>query len=127
MQILPAVTIAVLILAALLISIFKGSRPPQPLPLTPTPTRNAVIAAFVPPLSVLIVCATFRGVEAYTRTHLVPPMPLVILFLGILALWCVGLYFAYVTSCAANKVLRTVGALEMLTFLLAGGLALLSR
>lgn len=128
MQILAGATVLALLVAALLISIFKGSRPPQPIPPIPAPLpRRAALAAIVPFACALIPYLTFKGVEQYRRSHFASPSPLIILSVGVIAPWFVGLYSAYTAACAANKLLRAIGALEVLIFLLAAGFSLLSR
>jgi hypothetical protein len=127
MNILATATVGALLLAALLVAIFKGSRPPQPTTSHPTAPRRAALAAFVPIVCALIQYATFKAVVLYDVAYLAPPRPLVILFVGVIAPWLVGIYFAYVAARAASKVLRAVGAVEVLMFLLTAGTALLSR
>jgi hypothetical protein len=128
MQILATIVVAVVLLAGLLVAIFKGSRPPQPIASSPTPPKRAAIAAFVPVVCAVIQYATFRALASYLWTHLAPPKPLIVLFLvGLIAPWFVGLYFAYSAARAANVVLRAIGASEVLIFLMAAGLVLLSR
>lgn len=127
MNILATATVGALLLAALLIAIFKGSRPPQPIPSSATAPKRAALAAFVPIVCVVIQYATFKGVTLYRVAYLEQPKPLIILLVGVIAPWLVGIYFAYMAARAASKVLRTIGAVEMLTFLLTAGMALLSR
>jgi len=127
MQILAVISVAVLILAALLVAIFKGSRPPQPIPSTPTSPKQATFAAFMSAVCAAILLATFTSLGPYVSEHLAPPKPLVVLFVGGIAPWFVGIYFAYKAARAGNKVLRAIGASEVLIFLLAATLALLSR
>ena len=64
MQTLAVISFAVLILSALLVAVFKGSRPPQPIPPTPTSPRQAVYAALIS-----VVCA---AVLLVTLTRLGP-------------------------------------------------------
>jgi hypothetical protein len=113
----------VALLAGVLVVIYKGSRPLQPIPENSTPPRHAVFAALMPVLCTAALYATF----IYLRDHLFPPRPLAILFAGVIAPWCVGLYFAYRAARTANRVLRAIGAVEVLIFLLAGALVLIAR
>jgi hypothetical protein len=105
---------------------YKGSRPPQPLPEHPTPPRRAVVAAFIPIVCAAILYATFKGLDLYLRSHLeVPRAPAtLIIVMGVVAPWCVGIYWAYRAARAANKVLRAIGAMEVLIFLLAAAVPL---
>ena len=127
MNILATATVLVLLLVALLVSIFKGSRPPQPIPSNPTPPKRAALAVFVPFVCVAIQYATFKGFELYRVAYLAPPKRLAIFLAGVIAPWLVGVYFAYVAARAASKILRALGAVEVLTFLLAAGIALIAR
>jgi hypothetical protein len=127
MNILPTATVLVLLLVALLVSIFKGSRPPQPIPSNPPAPKRAALAVFVPILCVAIQYATFKGVALYRVAYLEQPKPLIILLVGVIAPWLVGIYFAYMAARAASKVLRAIGAVEVVTFLLAAGMALIAR
>ena len=127
MQILAVSSIAVLILAALLVAIFKGSRPPQPLPSTPTSPKQATFAALMSVVCAAILLVTFASLGPYVSEHLSPPKPLIVLFVGGIAPWFVGIYFAYRAARAGNKVLRAIGASEVLVFLLAATLALFAR
>lgn len=127
MQILAVVSVAVLILAALLVAIFKGSRPPQPLPLTPTSPKQATFAALMSVVCAAVLLVTFTRLGPYVGEHLSPPKPLIFLFVGGIAPWFVGIYFAYRAARAGNKVLRAIGASEVLVFLLAATLALFAR
>jgi hypothetical protein len=81
----------------------------------------------VPILCVAIQYATFKGVALYRVAYLEQPKPLIILLVGVIAPWLVGIYFAYMAARAANKVLRAIGAVEVMTFLLAAGIALIAR
>jgi hypothetical protein len=119
MQMLAVLTIVVLLVAALLLAIFKGSRASQPIPTTPTAPKRAALDALMPVGSALISYATYNAFRFYLTVHLEPPKPWIIpmrigWFLGVVAPWFVGIYFAYQTSRAANKGLRAVGALEVL-------------
>jgi hypothetical protein len=127
MQILAVAALAVLIVAALLIAIFKGSRPLQPIPSTPTSPKQATLAAFISALCAAIPVATFTIVGPYAGERLSPPKPMFVLFVGGIAPWFVGVYFAYKAARAGNKVLRAFGASEVLIFLLAAALAVMSR
>ena len=127
MQILAVASVAVLILGALLVAIFKGSRPPQPIPSNPTSSRQATFAAFMSVVCAAILLMTFTSLGPYVGEHSAPPKPLVVLFVGAIALWFVGIYFAYKAARAGNRGLRAIGASEVLIFLLAATLALLSR
>ena len=129
MQMLAVLTLVVLLVAALLIAIFKGSRPPQPIPTTPTASKKAALTALVPVGCALISFATYKAISLYLTLHLEPPKPWIIpmrigWFLGVVAPWFVGIYFAYQTSRAANKGLRAIGALEVLTCVLYGAVLL---
>jgi hypothetical protein len=129
MNMLPVVTVVVLLLATLLVAVFKGSRPPQPIPSNPTAPKRAKFAALVPVVCAVVSYATFKAFGSYLRVHLVPPEQLVIpmrvgWFVGVIAPWFVGLYFAYVAARAANKALRAIGALEVLICLLYGSFLL---
>ena len=119
MQILAVLTLVVLLVAALLIAIFKGSRPPQPIPTTPTAPKKAALAAIVPVGCALISYATFKAFGFYLTSHLAPPKPWITpmrigWLVGVVAPWFVAIYFAYQTSRAVNKGLRAIGALEVL-------------
>jgi hypothetical protein len=127
MQTLAVISVAVLILATLLVAIFKGSRPPQPIPSTPTSPKPATFAAFMSVVCAAILLATFTSIGPYVSEHLAPPKPLVVLFVGGIVPWFVGVYFAYKAARARNKVLRAIGASEVLIFLSAATLTLLSR
>ena len=141
MPILPTATVGVLLVAALLIAIFKGSRPPQSVPTTPTAQKQAALAAVVPVVCALISYATFRAIGIYLTVHLAPPIPWITpmrvgmflggiapwfvgMFLGGIAPWFVGVYFAYQTARAANKGLRAIGAVELLVCVLYGAILL---
>jgi hypothetical protein len=127
MQILAVTSVAVLILAGLLVAIFKGSRPPQPIQSTPTSSKQATVAAFMSVVCAAILLVTFTTLGPYVGEHLAPPKPLVVLFVGGIAPWFVGIYFAFKAARAGNKVLRAIGASEVLIFLLAAALVLTSR
>ena len=127
MQILAVMSVAILIVAALLISIFKGSRPPQPIPSTPTAPKKATFALFTSVVCAAILFVTFTRLGPYVGEHLAPPKPLVVLLVGGIAPWFVGTYFAYKAARAENKLLRAIGASGVLIFVLAATLALLSH
>src|SRR5215469_15491645 len=116
-------------LAGVFAIIYKGSRPPQPVPEHPTPPRRAVVASFIPVVCTAVLYATFRGLDLYLRDHLtVPRLPaILVVFMGVVAPWCVGIYFAYRAARAANKILRAVGSMEVLIFLLAAAIPLVVR
>lgn len=118
--ILSAVILLAL-LAGVFALIYKGSRPPQPVPEHPTPPRRAVVAALIPVVCTAILYATFKGLDLYLRDHLqVPRLPaILIIVMGVLTPWCAGIYSAYRAAQAANKVLRAIGSIEVLIFLLA--------
>ena len=127
MQILAVMSTAILIVAALLIAIFKGSRPPQPVPSTPTAPKKAIFAVFMSVVCAAILFVTFTRLGPYVGEHLAPPTPLVVLFVGGIAPWFVGTYFAYKAACAENKLLRAIGASGVLIFVWTATGALLSR
>lgn len=109
--------------------IYKGSRPLQPVPEHPTAPKKAVVALLVPLVCTAILYGTFKGVDLYLRDHLAAPKPqafLIIVF-GVIAPWCVGIYFAYRAARAANKTLRAIGSMEVLLFLLAAAVPLVAR
>ena len=115
-------------LAGVLAIIYKGSRPLQTVPENPTAPKKAAFAALMSLVCAFIPYATFRGLDLYMRDHFAPPQrPLVILICGVIAPWCVGIYFAYRAARTANKALRAIGSLEVLIFLLAAALVLMSR
>jgi len=129
MPILPTVTVGVLLVAALLIAIFKGSRPPQTIPTTPTASNQAALAAVVPVVCALISCTTFQAIGSYLTVHLAPSkawiMPMRVgMFLGGIVPWFVGIYFAYKTARAANEGLRAIGTVELLACILYGAVLL---
>jgi hypothetical protein len=105
------------------------SRPPQPVPEHPIPPRRAVVASFIPVVCTAVLYATFRGLDLYLQGHLtVPRLPaILIVLMGVVAPWCVGIYFAYRAARAANKILRAVGSMEVLIFLLAVAMPLVAR
>jgi hypothetical protein len=109
--------------------IYKDSRPLQPVPEHPTPPKKAVVASLVPVVCTAILYGTFKGVDLYLRDHLAAPKPLAffIIAFGVIAPWCVGIYFAYRAARAANKTLRAIGSMEVLVFLLAAALPLVAR
>lgn len=109
--------------------IYKGSRPLQPLREHSTPHRTAVVASFIPLVSIAILYATFRGLDLYLRDHLAvsSPTAISIILVGVVAPWCVGIYSAYRAARAANKILRAIGSIEVLVFLLAAAVPLVAR
>ena len=127
MQILAVTSVAVVILAALFVAILKGSRPPQPIPSTPTLPKQATFAAFISVLCAAAMLVTFTTLGPYVGEHFAPPKPLVVLFVSGIAPWFVGVYFAYKAARGGNKVLRAIGASEVLIFLLGAALALAAR
>ena len=116
-------------LAGVFALIYKGSRPPQPVPEHPTPPRKAVVGSFIPVVCTAILYGTFRGLDLYLRDHLTVPRlaAILIVLMGVVAPWCVGTYFAYRAARAANKILRAVGSMEVLIFLLAAAIPLVAR
>ena len=116
-------------LAGVFALIYKGSRPPQPVPEHPTPPRRAVVASIIPVVCTAILYATFRGLELYLRDHLtVPRLPaILVIVMGVVAPWCVGIYSAYRAARAASAVLRAIGSMEVLIFLLAAAVPILAR
>jgi hypothetical protein len=120
--------VLVAFLAGVFAIIFKGSRPPQPVPENPTATKKAAFSALMSVVCTFILYATFKGLDLYMRDHSAPPpRPPVILLCGVIAPWCVGIYFAYRAARAANKALRAIGSVEVLIFLLAAAIVLMSR
>jgi hypothetical protein len=117
------------LLAGVFALIYKGSRPPQPVPEHPTPPRRAVVASLIPVVCTAILYATFRGLDLYLRDHLtVPRLPaILIIVIGVVAPWCVGIYSAYRAAPAANKILRAIGSMEVLILLLAAAVPIVAR
>lgn len=78
-------------LAGIFALIYKGSRPPQPVPEHSTPPRRAVVASFIPVVCTAILYATFRGLDLYLRDHLTVPRlaAILIVLIGVVAPWCV--------------------------------------
>lgn len=114
MPILPSVAIGTLLVAALLIAIFRSDTPANP-----TAPKQAALAAVAPLVCVLISYVTYRAIDSYLAVHLTPPKPWIMpirigMFLGIIAPLFVGVYFASQTARAANRGLRFIGAVEML-------------
>jgi hypothetical protein len=109
--------------------IYKGSRPPQPVPELPTPARRAVVASFIPVVCTAVLYATFKGLDLYLRDHLtVPRLPaILVIVMGVVAPWCIGIYSAYRTARAANKILRAIGSMELLIFLLVAVVPIVAR
>jgi hypothetical protein len=108
------------LLSGVYVLIYKGSRPPQPVPERPTPPKKAAVASLIPGVCAAIFYGAFKGLDLYLRDHLAVPRPLSIwiILIGVIAPWCVGIYFAYRTARAANKTLRAIGSMEVLVFLL---------
>jgi hypothetical protein len=52
---------------------------------------------------------------------------MLVIVLGVVAPWCVGIYFGYRTARAANKVLRAIGSMEVLIFLIAAAVPVVAR
>jgi hypothetical protein len=124
---LPVICLA--LLAGVYGLIYKGSRPLQPVPGHSTPPKKAVVASFVPVVCTTILYGTFKGLDLYLRDHLTAPSPLafLIIVLGVIAPWCVGIYFAYRAARTTNKILRAIGSIEVLLFLLAAAVPLVAR
>ena len=118
--------ILVAFLAGVFACIYKGSNPPQPLPEHPTPPKKAAVASVIPVVCAAILYATFKVLTWYLRDHLAVPGPLafLIIFMGGIAPWCVGIYSAYRAARAENKFLRTIGSMEVLIFLLVAAVPL---
>ena len=118
-------TIFLAFVAGVYILIYKGSRPPQPVPEHLTPPRKAAVASIIPVVCAAMFYGVFKGLDLYLRDHVAVPRPLSIwiVLIGVIAPWCVGIYFAYRAARAANKILRAIGSMEVLAFLL--GLAVL--
>jgi len=117
------------LLAGVYALIYKGSPPPQAVPEHPTPHRKAIVASLIPVVCTVILYATFKRLDLYLRDHLqVPRLPaILIIVMGVVAPWSVGLYSAYRTARAANKVLRAIGSMEVLIFLIAALVPIASR
>ena len=109
--------------------IYKGSRPPQAVPEHPTQHRKAIVACLIPVVCTAILYATFKGLDLYLRDHLqVPRLPaILIIVMGVVAPWCVGIYSAYRAARAGNKVLRAIGSMEVLIFLIAAAVPIVAR
>jgi hypothetical protein len=116
-------------LAGVYVLIYKGSRPPQPVPEHPTPPKKAAVASLIPVVCTAILYGTFKGLDLYLRDHLTVPRPLMFLIIvfGVIAPWCVGIYFAYRAARAANKTLRAIGSMEVLLFLIAVAVLLVAH
>ncbi len=65
MSTLPGVTLLLLLVAAVLVAVLKGSRSPQPLPSNPTPDKTAMLAALIPVACSAISYATFKALDLY--------------------------------------------------------------
>ena len=109
--------------------IYKGSRPLQPVPVRSVPPKKAVVASFVPVVCTAILFGTFKGMDLYLLNHLAPPRPLgfLITAFGVIAPWGVGIYFAYRAARTTNKILRAIGSMEVLLFLLAAAVPLVAH
>jgi uncharacterized membrane protein len=109
--------------------IYKGSRPPQAVPEHPTPYRKAIVASLIPFVCTAILYATVKGLDLYLRDHpQVPRLPaILIIVMGVVAPWSVGIYSAYRAARAANKVLRAIGSMEVLIFLIAALVPIAAR
>ena len=116
-------------LAGVYVLIYKGSRPPQPVPEHPTPPKKAAVASLIPVVCTAILYGTFKGLDLYLRDHLTAPRPLAFLIIvfGVITPWCVGIYFAYRAARAASKTLRAIGSMEVLLFLLAVAVLLVAH
>jgi hypothetical protein len=124
-----AVTISLAFIVGVLALIYRGSRPPQPVPEHPTAPRKALVASLIPVVCTAILYATFKGLDLYLREHFqVPTLAAVLIIaVGVVAPWCVGIYSGYRAARAENKVLRAIGSMEVLTFLLAAAVPLVAR
>ena len=124
---LPVVCLA--FLAGVCGLIYKGSRPLQLVPENSVPSKKAAVASFVPVVCTAILYGTFKGLDLYLRDHLSAPSPLAFLIIvfGVIAPWCVGIYFAYRAARTTNKILRAIGSIEMFLFLLAAAVPLVAR
>jgi hypothetical protein len=115
-------------LAGVLALIYKGSRPLQPVPEDPTPPKKAAWASLIAASCGAALCGTCKGLDLYLQNHLVVSrQAAAVLLVGILTCWCVGAYFSYRAARTANKTLRAIGSVELLTFLLAVAAVLVSR
>lgn len=123
------VAISLFFLAGIFALIYKGSRPPQPIPEKPKSPRKAILAPLIPAVCTAILYATFKGVGLYLRDHLqIPTLPAILIIVtGVVAPWCLGVYFAYGATRAEDKVLRAIGSMEVLIFLLAAAVPLVSH
>lgn len=116
-------------LAGVCALIYKGSRPLQPVPEYLTPPRKAAVASLISVACTAILYVTFKGLDLYLRDHISVPRSLAIMIIvfGVIAPWCVGIYSAYRAARTANKILRAVGSIEVLIFLLAAAVPILAR
>ncbi len=116
-------------LAGVVALIYKGSRPLQPVPEHPTTHRRAIVASLIAAACAVILYATFKGLDLYLRDHLQMPRltAMLVVVMGVVAPWCVGIYSAYRTARAANKVLRAIGSMEVLIFLIAAAVPIVAR
>lgn len=77
------------------------------------------MASLIPGVCAAILYGTFKGLDLYLHDHLaVRPLSIWIILIGVIAPWCVGIYFAYRTARATNKTLMAIGSMEVLVFLL---------
>jgi hypothetical protein len=53
------------LLAGVYILIYKGSRPPQPVPEHATPPKKAAVASLIPVVCAAILYGTFKGLDLY--------------------------------------------------------------
>jgi len=116
-------------LAGVFALIYKGSRPPQPVPQESTPPRKAALASLVPVVCIALLYATFKGVGWYLSDHLQMPRlaAVLVIVVGVIAPWSVGIYSAYRAARAASKLLRAIGSIEVLLFLLVAAMPILVR
>ena len=121
--------ILLVFLAGVFALIYRGSRPLQPVPERPTPLRKAIVASVIPVVCTVVLYATFKGLDQYLRGHdQVRSMPAILIIgSGVVAPWCAGIYFAYRTARANNKVLRAIGSMEVLIFLIAAAIPIVAR
>jgi membrane protein CcdC involved in cytochrome C biogenesis len=122
-------TILLTFLAGVFALIYKDSRPPQPVTEYPTTHRKAIVASLIPGACAAILYATFKGLDLYLPDHLQMQRltAMLVIVLGVVAPWCVGIYFGYRTARAANKVLRAIGSMEVLIFLIAAAVPVVAR
>ncbi len=116
-------------LAGVFAVIYKGSRTPQRVPEHSTPPRKAVLASLVPAVCITVLFATFKGVGWYLSEHLQMPRlaAILVILVGVIVPWSLGIYSAYRAARASNKVLRAIGSIEVLVFLGAAAVPLMGR